>query len=267
MNKIQQYFAKRLLMQAINRRSPETISRSGSSGEAVNCFSTFMDQTHTDRRLLMVGLDGDVAKFLEWDGNSFVIPKDIPLRDIPAEAIRINHYYGLSDVRYRGVTDFIVGRLTGYPYLKVHAILIRDRISQYIFNKRRLVTKQRIEVLEVMVQKRLDGADALMTLDVMLALHGMQSIVHPGKDAYIEMLELYLDSLVDSGELQKIDGYKYRAIGKAIQTLERYEEEEARHTESRRIQYTTLLLSIVVAALTVIQAGLVKLPVLLDLSR
>lgn len=52
----------------------------------------------------------------------------------------------------------------------------------------------------------------------------------------------------------------------ALQTLERYEEDERRHAENVKIQGGILWLTLVIAFFTAVQAGLIKMPRLLDLS-
>lgn len=52
--------------------------------------------------------------------------------------------------------------------------------------------------------------------------------------------------------------------GKAISTLERYEEEEWRHTEAVKLQKKMVWLTIILAFVAMIQAGLIRLPALID---
>jgi hypothetical protein len=63
----------------------------------------------------------------------------------------------------------------------------------------------------------------------------MRLFLHPSWEAQELKIQLYLDSLVDSGDLMK-DADKYVVTGAAIRTFQRYEEEERRHTEAVKLQ-------------------------------
>lgn len=78
-------------------------------------------------------------------------------------------------------------------------------------------------------------------------------------------MEFYLDSLVLSGELKR-DSYNYVVTGLALRTIEAYEEQERKHTENVKMQWRMFWLALAVAAAAIVQAGLVKLPSLVDLS-
>ena len=103
------------------------------------------------------------------------------------------------------------------------------------------------------------------TLDLMTALYSIKWFSHPQGAAARQRLEFYLESLVETGELQKIN-HKYVVTGQALQAMEEYEEQERKHTENVKIQSRALWVAFAVAALTVVQAGLIKLPTFLDFS-
>ncbi len=90
-------------------------------------------------------------------------------------------------------------------------------------------------------------------------------VLHPSAYEQQNRLELYLDSLVESGDLRKVNR-EYVVTGKAISTIEKYEEEERRHTEAVKLQKRMVLLTILIAFVAIVQSGIIKLPVLLDLS-
>jgi hypothetical protein len=54
--------------------------------------------------------------------------------------------------------------------------------------------------------------------------------------------------------------------GKAITTIERYEEEERRHTEAVKLQKKMFWLTILLLFVATVQSGVIKLPTLLDFS-
>ena len=76
-------------------------------------------------------------------------------------------------------------------------------------------------------------------------------------------LEVYLESLVSSGEL-KYENMGYVLTDKAISTLENYEEEERRHIATVKVQRALVWLTIMIVLIGLIQAGLIKIPPLID---
>ncbi|MBU0965742.1 MAG: hypothetical protein KKA54_05100 [Proteobacteria bacterium] len=100
----------------------------------------------------------------------------------------------------------------------------------------------------------------------MTKLYSIRWVVHPSAPEQEKRLELHLESLVSSGELDKINR-EYVVTGKAIQTIEKYEEEERKHIEAVKLQKKMFWLTIFLAILAVVQAGIVKLPTILDFTK
>jgi hypothetical protein len=140
-----------------------------------------------------------------------------------------------------------------------------ESVDQYFFNKKKLVTKQRIDLLRLLVERRLDGHKAESPVDLMTALYSIKWVLHPERDTQKERVRFYLDSLVSTGELSKLD-HRYELTGKALQAIEVYEEQERKHTESIKAQRAMFWLTMAIALLTAAQADLIKFPTLLDLS-
>ena len=60
-------------------------------------------------------------------------------------------------------------------------------------------------------------------IDLMTKLYSIKWVLHPSADEQQNRLELYLDSLVESGDLRKVNT-EYVVTGKAISTIEKYEQ-------------------------------------------
>lgn len=111
----------------------------------------------------------------------------------------------------------------------------------------------------------LDGNAEHESLDLMTDLYTIKWVLHPQGEPQHQKLEFYLDSLVATGELEKVKN-KYVVSGKALRTIEEYEEQERRHTENVKMQWRMFWLTLAIVVLTLVQAGLVKLPALIDLT-
>lgn len=257
--------ARAFFARALDCPCPQLVPRSGGAGAKVKCFTIYIDKAG-DPYLLVRNLSGDTLDCLEWSGHSFDKPVNVKLYSIDAKDVSITHFYGYSEVQYSGVLDFVLGRTLFFPYFKIHVVRAIEAIDQYFFNKKKLFTQQRIELLKFLVQRRLEGIPVSSAVDLMTGLYSLKWVLHPDKDPQLKRLTFYLDSLVDTGELRHVDR-KYELTGEALKAIEMYEEQERKHTENVKIQRRMFWLTFAIVLLTGAQAGLYKLPTLLDLSE
>ena len=102
----------------------------------------------------------------------------------------------------------------------------------------------------------------------MSRLYSIRWIVHPDKNMQDKKLILYLDSFVESGDLICTNRhYSYTITGKALLTLDEYEESERRHQDNVRLQRLMVLLTLIMAFFTMVQADLIKLPTFFDFTN
>jgi hypothetical protein len=264
MNSLSRRLATIALTRALSRPCEARIPRSGARGAAVNCFTVAIDKGNAPY-LIVLGLADSSLSCIEWDGASYQIPRNIPLSDFTLGEIRFTHYYGHSEVTYDGVLDFLWNRTVAWPYLQIHVVRRLSVLDQYLFNKKKLVTQQRKGLLKVLLNRTLDGDAEHDPLDLMTDLYTIRWYSHPQGDDARRRLEVYLESLVETGEL-KSQGHNYVVTGEGVRALEEYEEQERKHAESVKLQGRALWVAVAVAVLTVFQAGLVKLPPVLDFT-
>ncbi len=262
MHPLAQRLCKIVLPKVLGRACESRIPRSGDEGAKVNCFVTSIDRAN-EPYLIVLGLAGNDLNCIEWDGTSYKIKRTIPLSSLNLADFRITHYYGHSEIQYSGLLDFVRNRLLPWTYLQIHVVRQLSGLDQYLFNKKKLVTKQRTDLLKFLIERALDGKTEHEPLDLMTDLYSMKWFLHPHGEEEQRKLEFYLDALVETGELRKIN-YKYVLTGFALRAIEDNEEQERKHTENVKMQWRMFWLTLAIAALTVVQAGLVKLPALLD---
>jgi hypothetical protein len=264
MNRLSIDLCNRIFPSVLARACKSTIPRSGDEGAKVNCFVTSIDKDGQPY-LIVLGLFGSELECIEWDGSRYQIQRRVPLASFHLADFEITHYYGHSQITYAGVADFLLGRVTAWPYIKIHVVRWLYHIDQYLFNKKKLITKQRMDLLKFLVDRALDGKTEHQPLDLMTDLHTMKWYLHPQGEQQQQKLEFYLDSLVETGELKRIN-FKYVVSGQALRTIEEYEEQERKHTESVKMQWRMFWLTLAIAVLTFVQAGVVKLPALIDFT-
>jgi hypothetical protein len=211
-------------------------------------------------------IDGETLNGLKWDGNSYAEDHQMSITGLDQGRLNITHFYGLSEVSFSSIYDVAWHYFTKLVYLKIHVFRYIDSTSQYFFNKKKLVTKKRMDLLRFMMDDQLDrNHDGIKTLSLMTKIYSMRLFLHPSWEAQEQKLRLYLDSLIESGELRK-DNDEYVVTGVAISTIERYEEEERRHSEAVKLQRRMFWLALIALIFAFVQTGVVKLPTVIDLT-
>jgi hypothetical protein len=265
MTRYSKSLARFFLTRLLSRACESSVPRSGEEGTRVNCFVTKLHQGD-DPPPVVLALEGDELVCVAWDGSRYSKDLRLPLDMATLSQFRVTHFYGLSTIWYSGLIDFAVSRLTGWPYAKIHAVRVTSRVGQYFFNKRKLATRRRMELLSFLVTRYLGGKGEFSPIDLMTNLYSLRWVEHPDGESARIQLESYLEAMVETGELKK-NSYKYRVTGYALRAIEEYEEQERKHVENVRMQRAMLWLTIAIAVFTAVQAQLIKLPTLLDLSK
>jgi len=257
--------SKWLLPKVISKSCKSRIPRSGEEGEKVNCFVVALDRDN-EPFFVATGFEKGLLTGLRWNGKRYAEEHSISIDDLNDGNLRITHYYGLSEVIYSSVYDLAWNYLSKVVYLRIQLYRYISSAHQYFFNKKKLVTKKRMALIQFMMNDQLDRENnGIDIIDLMTKLYSIKWVLHPSANEQQNRLELYLDSLVESGELRKVNT-KYVVTGKAISTIEKYEEEERRHTEAVKLQKKMVALTILIAFVAIVQSGIIKLPVLLDLA-
>ena len=260
-------FLYRMLLPCLLAKACESrIPRSGKKGEQVNCYVVALDQGDSPY-FVATSIEGDVLAGLKYDGNSYAEKAMISISDLKDGTLRISHYYGLSQITYLSIYDLAFHHFTRLIYIKIRIYRYIDTTFQYFFNKRKLVSKKRMDLLSFMMDGQLDRTHkGISALSLLRELFSIRLFQHPSFDVQYEKLKLYLDSLVASGEIKK-NNDEYEVTGKAIITLEKYEEEERRHTEAVKLQRKMFWLALIALIFAIVQTGLIKLPTLMDFTN
>ena len=265
MNLIKTILYKLFLPKLIRQSCKSRIPRSGEEGEKVNCYVVALDREGSPY-FLATGYARGILEGFGWDGHSYANEQRLDLSQVEDFEFRVTHYYGLSEIRYASIYDVAWNYSTRLVYIKIQIHRAISSIDQYFFNKKKLVTKRRMELIQFMLDDQMNRShDGIGIINLMTKLYSIKWVLHPSADDQQKKLEIYLDSLVESGELRKVN-YEYVVTGKAISTLERYEEEERRHIEAVKLQRRMVILTLILVVVGLLQAGLIKLPALLDFS-
>ena len=118
-------------------------------------------------------------------------------------------------------------------------------------------------MIKFLIQRHLYKREEFNIVDLMLGLHSLRLINHPDKNRIKGILKLYVESFIETGEILRLGGGSYKITGKAISTLEEYENVERKHSENKRLQEIIAMTTII---LMLLAAGLIKFPVMLDFT-
>lgn len=263
---LENYFYRWLIPKLLIKKCEQRIPRSGREGEKVNCFSVMLDSKGSPFFVLREFKD-EILDGLKWDGNHFKDKLSINLNDISKYDFRVTHFYGLDTINYDNIYIIAWNYFSRVKYVKIKIYRILSSLNQYIFNKKKLITKTRMDLLQFMFDLYLDlGQPSTDVIDLMTKLYSIRWVYHPSKDDQMMKLKIYLESLVESGDVKR-ENLNYSITGKAITTLESFEKEEQRHIARVKLQRRLVWLTLILVLIGLIQAGLLKFPILLDLSK
>lgn len=255
---------RKLLGFALAKAAPDRVPRSGPDAESVDAY-VVRAELRSANPVIVKSITGNDVECLEYNGQRYATKSVRSIDSILSDEVEVIHYHGLAQTTYFGWSDFAIGHIFRMPYIKAWFHFRTESFEQYLFNKRKLVTKQRIELLKAVLDTQLNTGRAPSSIDVMVKLYSVKSVLHPDYERLEEEIELYLDAFVQTGELSK-QSISYHITGKGIAAIEAFEEQSLRHGEAISVQRRMFWLTAVIAALAAIQAGLVKLKPLIDLT-
>lgn len=255
---------KILLPKLLKNVCGSRIPRSGEKGEKVNCYVVALDRGNSPF-FIATSYKNNILFGLKWNGSQYEEECSIKISEIPDYEFRVTHYYGLTDIYYKSIYVLTWNYYTRMVYIKIKSVRLLSSISQYFFNKKRLVTKKRMDLLQFMLDDYLEGGSSVSLISLMTKLYSIRWVLHSSADDQQNKLEIYLESLVESGDIKNNNG-NYSINGKAISTIEKYEKEEQRHIEAVKLQKRLVWLTLILVIVGLIQSGIIKFPTLLNIS-
>ncbi len=249
-----------LLPKLLAKKSPSSIPRTGEAGKKMNCYSIYLGADDEKPTHLLDGYDQNTQELigLAPDANGYFRNEVIlPIDKVLEEGINVYFYYGLSTQRYTNMYILALYQVIPLDKLVIRLKRCRLAVSQAIFNKKKLITRDSIQLLQTIVDNQLketspstwtnSSSTGVTACSLMTALYSSKWIEHPASGTEKRRLELHLDALTDSGDLTKGSNGLYLATGRALRTIEEHEELERRHGEAVRQQWLMLFLTLVLA--------------------
>lgn len=265
---MKKHLYKWLLPKLLKRACGDSIPGPREIDESTNCyFVTFELENHY--YFVATGCENEDLIGKQYLNIGVIFhPKDFSIQfsEILNRKILIQHFYGLSEINFHTIYACAFHYITHFCYFRPKIARIFALVGQYIFNRKKLVTKSRMELLNFLLEDQIAREhDGIKIIDLMTKLYSIKWVLHPSRSDQQNKLEIFLKSLVESGDLNEIN-HEYVVTSKAVSTIEQYEGEERRHLGILKLQRRMVFLTIILVLVGLLQAGLVKLPTLIDLT-
>lgn len=153
--------------------------------------------------------------------------------------LQLRYLYGGEDHTFRNAWTYLLG---GETRVKIKWGL--TRFFRGVTHLQSLARQDRMRVLQVVLDRKIEADKPTSAVDVLVALHDHKWLHHPQKDAQMRHIRMVLDSLARTEDLERVDG-GFTPTSKSLATLHIHETEERRFA-SQNLQ------SKVISALTVI---------------
>jgi hypothetical protein len=219
----------RALNKALEKPAPDRIPLSSPGALENDFYSVHLEDPESNTRILIRKPKKAGYEALVWKGEQSGKVKTLTEKDVDSTKfdLRIEHYYQGYQFDYTDPGKFLL-----MNFIRWHVLVkFKDRLSQSLYNKKRLVREERMELLGHLVERKIDNPrDEIYPLLLAVQKYSRKWLYHPDKDRHKAHLELVLDSFVESGELAKKDT-NYVVTGKALVTLSEFELNVQRHQD------------------------------------
>lgn len=276
--KIKKYFLTCLFKKLLSKKGPKEIPRSGENVKTVNYYSTYFGSLKERPVYLLEGLEGTEVKVKEIsDKTAGSTTLSLGYEEALSKGLHIVHYYKEYESRYSSISKFILLETTALNELYINILKTLKWMKIYKYKRKKLVTQDSHSLLRYIITHTTKTESSSQFLyrssrreihfyEIMRGLYTENWALHPDMEFNEALVELHLEALVESGNLsQSSSSRKYSLKGKAIHTLEKYEEENTRHNEIRKIQSGLFWLTLVIAVSSLFQAEILTKDILKDL--
>ena len=217
---------------ALEKPAPGSIPLSGPRARDNDFYATFLEFPSSAWKFLLAsqtpcGYSGWLWED-EREGREATLLK-AHLTELTPK-LHIEHYFRGYQFDYQSPLGFLLGT----AFRRHRLAIVRDHLSQQLYNRRQLARAERNDLLRYFVERTVQNPRASFT-PVMLGieLHSRRWFYHPGREEHVAYLRLLMDSMVTTGDLAYDQGI-YRVSHKAVATLSEYERDEQRHQDNVR---------------------------------
>jgi len=244
------YIIKIILNSLLKKSCIEQVSKLGKDERKKSCYHI---RLYKNNNIIMF-VQKVTNSYFEGvinNGTKYVATDNINLKYIKLNDIRITHRLKENNIYYHSLLNFIFLGLTKLRIFELKIKLIFDKTNQYIYNKRKLVLKDRLFILRLLINHYLTTNEkGLDILTIMSKIYTTRFILHPSEEKLERKLKLLLNSFVFEGDL-KIEKMTYVITEKAIVTLENFEKAKKKIYFENFIKVIMIILTFILALASV----------------
>jgi hypothetical protein len=190
-----------------------------------------------------------VGKWFEPDasGGHTSTDKSLAISDAQQLELRIRYLFGGADHTFRNAWTYLIG---GESRVKLSWWL--TMAFRGISHLQDLARQDRMRVLSIVVDRKIEDDHATSSIDVLLSLHDKRWLYHPQKDSQMRHIKMILESLEETGDVVR-DETRYRPARKALATLHQFETDQKRFRTQNFHSWMIAFLTFALVVLTAIQ--------------
>jgi len=162
--------------------------------------------------------------------------------------VLISYKRGSLDAVFSHPIEYLLG-----GRLRVRTHWAWKRFTRSVSHLQGLAREDRMRVLRIVVDRKINHDKPTTFVDALSAIHGLRWLYHPQKESQQRHVKLTLDSLQETGDLQK-QGTAYEPSPKALSTLHIYETEQKRFGTQNFHSLTIAFLTLALVIVGVVQA-------------
>lgn len=238
---------------ALRRPAPPMIPLTGERSAQNDFFSVHLEDKNRTNSFLVKSANHSAYCGLIWTTNAEGLRARIKKYNIRRKDIQIviDHYYRGWQIRYTKPLSFVLAR-----GIRWHRLLeLYETVSAYQFARRTLTRFQRIELLQLLIEKNLHNPNiALNPVLLGVEIRSTKWFRHPRHTEDKNHLTMLFESLVESGDLSKNTSQAYKVEPKALITLSEHEKDEEKHNDSQKTQRNGNRIAIAIVAVGLIGA-------------
>ncbi|MCC4790377.1 MULTISPECIES: hypothetical protein [Vibrio] len=214
--------------QILSNPAPQRIPRTGEKASEVDCYVMYIKAKDNSWDILADSIDDNGVNGRQWGQDGYAEELHVTFEDIDKANFEITHFYKTFDIQFSSLFDYILKGFFPYYQLSIQF----NKAAQIFYNRRELTRTERMTTLQLILEKTIDKKNyCIAAYDLTSLLHSQRWYYHPDRNRNLNYNELLLDSLVASGDLEKVNN-AYKLSSHALVSLSQHEQDERKHKET-----------------------------------
>lgn len=241
-----------------DKKSPDRISLSYENAIKYDMFSVYISDPETGKSYIFESYTNNSLEVREWNEaeSRFIDVVILPINTLKINSFSGVYYFQAHQLPFNSLKDIEKIRRELFKFkAKINNRRMSKRIYEY--EQQRLHLTLRMDVLAIVVNKYLLQIDS-KPINYVVVMHETMNLwpflSFETREQLKKKITLYLEGLVSSGDLQKVNKYEFIPNGKALLTLEKHSIEQERFSKTAKIQNFSLLTAIFAAIAAIVSA-------------